>query len=92
YKAAPAMLGQPAVMAKGVALVAWLKLHGIPMHHGVRLLRAEGDAAVEHLVWQDSAGREQRTACSAVGMGYALRPETQLADLLGCAFEFSTLH
>jgi NADPH-dependent 2,4-dienoyl-CoA reductase/sulfur reductase-like enzyme len=92
YKAAPAMLGQPAVMAKGVALVAWLKLHGIPMHHGVRLLRAEGDAAVDHLVWQDSAGREQRTACSAVGMGYALRPETQLADLLGCAFEFSTLH
>lgn len=92
YKAAPAMLGQPAVMAKGMALVAWLKLHGVPMHHGVRLLRAEGDAAVEQLVWQDRSGREQRTACSAVGMGYALRPETQLADLLGCAFEFSTLH
>ncbi|WP_204360077.1 FAD/NAD(P)-binding oxidoreductase [Ralstonia sp. GX3-BWBA] len=92
YKAAPAMLGQPGVMAKGMALVGWLKLHGIPMHHGVRLLRAEGDAALEHLVWQDSAGREQRTACSAVGMGYALRPETQLADLLGCAFEFSALH
>ncbi|CAJ0790816.1 Hydrogen cyanide synthase subunit HcnB [Ralstonia psammae] len=92
YKAAPAMLGQPAVMAKGMALVAWLKLHDIPMHHGVRLLRAEGDAGVGQLVWQDSAGREQHTACSAVGMGYALRPETQLADLLGCAFEFSVLH
>ncbi|WP_374704211.1 FAD-dependent oxidoreductase [Ralstonia sp. SET104] len=101
YKAAPAMLGQPAVMAKGMALIAWLKLHGVPMHHGVRLLRAEGadgadgaedNSAVAQLVWQDSAGREQRTTCSAVGMGYALRPETQLADLLGCAFEFSALH
>lgn len=95
YKAAPGMLGQPAVMAKGMALVAQLKLHGVPVHHGVRLLRAESaedNSAVEQLVWQDSAGREQRTACSAVGMGYALRPETQLADLLGCEFEFSALH
>ncbi|MFT3719490.1 FAD-dependent oxidoreductase [Pseudorhodoferax sp.] len=92
YRAAPAMLGQLAVAAKGMRLVGWLRLRGVPMHHGVRLLRAEGAQAVEQLVWRDSAGREQRTACTAVGLGHALRPETQLADLLGCAFEFSALH
>jgi len=86
------MLGLPSVAAKGMALVAWLKVHGIPMHHGVRLLRAEGGEAVERVVWQDSAGREQRTECTGLGLGYALRPETQLADLLGCEFEFSSLH
>lgn len=92
YRAAPAMLAQPAVAARGVYLNGWLRLHGVPVHHGVRLLRAEGELTVERLVWRDSAGHEQHTACTAVGMGHALRPETQLADLLGCEFEFSALH
>lgn len=92
YKAAFAMTAQPAVAVKGMALVAWLKLHGIPMHHGVRLLRAEGDGALAHVAWQDHEGRDRRTACTALGLGYALRPETQLADLLDCEFEFSPLH
>jgi len=92
YKAAPGMLRQPAVMAKGLALVARLRLHGTPVHHGVRLLRAEGIAGLERLVWEDSAGRVQHTTCSALGLGHALRPESQLADLLDCAFEFSALH
>ncbi|MGN6581171.1 MAG: FAD-dependent oxidoreductase [Bordetella sp.] len=92
YKAALAMSAQPAVAAKGIALVAWLKLHGIPMHHGVQLLRAEGREALAQVAWRDHEGRERRTACTALGLGHALRPETQLADLLDCEFEFSPLH
>lgn len=92
FKAAPAMLAQPAVAAKGLYLVSWLMLNDVPMHHGVKLLRAEGDAAMQAVVWQDAQGAEQRTACSALGLGYALRPETQLADLLGCEFDFAPLH
>ena len=92
YKAAPAMLAQPAVTAKGVYYLGWLMFNDVPVHHGVRLLRAEGDARVQAIVWQDAQGAEQRTACSALGLGYALRPETQLADLLGCDFEFADLH
>ncbi|MBB6576209.1 NADPH-dependent 2,4-dienoyl-CoA reductase/sulfur reductase-like enzyme [Comamonas odontotermitis] len=95
YKAAPAMLAQPAVTAKGVYYVSWLMFHNVPVHHGVQLLRAEGGAGnerVQALVWKDAQGAEQRTACSAVGLGYALRPETQLPDLLGCEFAFAPLH
>ena len=92
FKAAPGMLSQPSVAAKGAYLVAWLLLNDVPMHHGVKLLRAEGDTAVQAVVWQDAQGAEQRTACSALGLGYALRPETQLADVLGCDFEFAPLH
>ena len=33
-------------------------------------------------------GAERRFACDAVGLGYHLKPETQLADLAGCAFAF----
>ncbi|SCK22726.1 NADPH-dependent 2,4-dienoyl-CoA reductase, sulfur reductase [Variovorax sp. HW608] len=92
YRALPALLAQPMLAAKGLYLTAWLRLNGVPIHHGVELLRAQGARSLEHVLWRDSAGRERRTACTAMGLGYALRPETQLADLLGCEFEFSPLH
>lgn len=90
--AAPAMLTQPAVFAKGVYYVAWLRAHGIPMHSGIRPVRVLGDQRVAGVVWADSAGREHMLACDAVGFGYALRSETQLADLLGCRFAWAPLH
>lgn len=92
--ATPAMLSQPAVFAKGVYYVGWLRSHGIALHGGVRPLRVLGDEAqgrVTGVAWQD--GNEERTlACDAVGFGYALRSETQLADLLGCRFDYAPLH
>ncbi|REN05136.1 FAD/NAD(P)-binding oxidoreductase, partial [Mycobacterium tuberculosis] len=64
------------------------------LHSGVRPLRVLGDEAqgrVTGVAWQD--GNEERSvACDAVGFGYALRSETQLADLLGCRFEYAPLH
>jgi hydrogen cyanide synthase HcnB len=85
--AAPAMLRQPGVFAKGLYYLAWLRLHGVPVHQGVRLERATGGTRVTSLRWrQGSAVREE--ACDAVGFGYALRPETQMADLLGCRFSY----
>lgn len=85
--ALPALLTQPAVLLKGLYFVAWLRAHGVALHSGVRPLRVQGDARVQAVVWHD--GRQERTLdCDAVGFGYALRPETQLADLLGCRFAF----
>jgi NADPH-dependent 2,4-dienoyl-CoA reductase/sulfur reductase-like enzyme len=85
--AAPAMLRQPGVFAKGLYYMVWLRLHGVPVHQGVRLERATGGARVAGLRWrQGSVTREE--ACDAVGFGYALRSETQLADLLGCRFSY----
>ena len=89
--AVPAMLRQPAVFLKGVHYVAWLRAHGVPVRRGVRLLRMEGDERVRAVVWSE-AGREHTLDCDAVGFGYALRSETQLADLLGCRFAFAPLH
>ncbi|UZF94869.1 FAD/NAD(P)-dependent oxidoreductase [Bosea sp. NBC_00550] len=58
-------------------------------HAGVQLDRVEADergpAAV---LWRDEAGRSQRTACDAVGLGWHLRAETRLADLAGCDFTY----
>lgn len=92
--ATPAMLAQPAVFAKGVYYVGWLRAHGIALHGGVRPLRVLGDEAqgrVTGVAWQDG-GEERTLDCDAVGFGYALRSETQLADLLGCRFDYAPLH
>jgi NADPH-dependent 2,4-dienoyl-CoA reductase/sulfur reductase-like enzyme len=92
--ATPAMLTQPAVFAKGVYYVGWLRAHGVALHSGVRPLRVLGDeeqGRVTGVAWQD--GNEERTlACDAIGFGYALRSETQLADLLGCRFDYAPMH
>lgn len=92
--AAPAMLTQPAVFAKGVYYVGWLRAHGVALHSGVRPLRVLGDdtqSRVTGVAWQD--GNTERTlACDAIGFGYALRSETQLADLLGCRFDYAPMH
>ncbi|WP_321897844.1 FAD-dependent oxidoreductase [Paraburkholderia heleia] len=90
--AAPKLLNQPGTFAKGVYYVAWLKAHGVRMEHGVSLAAIEGDEAVQYVRWHTSDGKEHALACDAVGLGYGLRPETQLADLAGCRFAFDTLN
>jgi NADPH-dependent 2,4-dienoyl-CoA reductase/sulfur reductase-like enzyme len=88
--AVPALLSQPAVFLKGLYYVAWLRARGVLLHGGVRPLRVLGDARVGGVSWHDGT-REQTLECDAVGFGYALRSETQLADLLGCRFAFAPL-
>ena len=91
--AAPAMLRQPALFAKGVYYLGWLRVHGVSVHQGVRLLGAEGAAdnsRVSAMRWRRS-GIEHAVECDAIGFGYSLRSETQLADLLGCRFAYDTL-
>ena len=88
--ALPGMLTQPTVLLKGLYYVGWLRTHGVAVHTGVRPQRILGDTRVESVVWQ-RAGQQHTLACDAVGLGYALRSETQLADLLGCKFVFSPL-
>jgi hydrogen cyanide synthase HcnB len=88
--AMPAMARDPAVLAKGLYYLAWLKAHGIAVHQGARALRALGTQRVEGLAWHDGRA-ERQLVCDAIGFGHALRSETQLADLLGCRFAFDPL-
>ncbi len=89
-RAVPAMLSQPGVLAKGLYYTAWLRLHGVPVHEGVRLLRVLGEGRVTGIAWDDGE-RERELACDAIALGHGLRPETQLADLLGCDFRFDAV-
>jgi NADPH-dependent 2,4-dienoyl-CoA reductase/sulfur reductase-like enzyme len=88
--ALPKLLARPAVLRNGFALVANLKREGVQVLTGITPLEITGspDTGVQGVVIRDSRGNERSFECDAVGMGYHLRPETQLADLARCAFRF----
>jgi NAD(P)H-nitrite reductase large subunit len=50
----------------------------------------EGDQRVASVTFHDGT-QERSLDCDAVAFGYALRSETQLADLLGCRFAFAPM-
>ncbi|MDB5370622.1 MAG: BFD-like (2Fe-2S)-binding protein [Roseomonas sp.] len=89
--AAPGLLRGPATFAKGLYYVAWLRAHGIRIAEGVTPLAIEGTGDVTGITWRDAAGRTQCAACDAVGLGWGLKPEAQLADLAGIPFDFDAL-
>lgn len=90
-RALPALLGQPATLAKGLYYRAWLTAHGIPVHQGAHLTRIDGEQRVAGVSWKRN-GQNKNLDCDAVAFAHALRSETQLADLIGCAFDWSPLN
>jgi NADPH-dependent 2,4-dienoyl-CoA reductase/sulfur reductase-like enzyme len=78
------LAARPLVALRGLALRARL---GGRYHAGVTLERIEADGkGVSAMRWRDAGGRQHLTPCDTIGMGWHLRAETHLADLVGCAF------
>lgn len=91
-RALPLLMARPGTLLKGMKLVSELKRGGVGVLRGIRPLEVEGDArGVTGFRYADASGREAFLPCTAVGMGYHLRAESQLADLAGCAFAFNPL-
>ena len=86
-RALPALLGQPATLAKGIYYRAWLTAHGVPVHQGATLQQVDGEQRVRGIRWGKHV-----LECDAVAFAHALRSETQLADLLGCEFAWNSLN
>jgi len=87
------LLARPRLALRGLALMQGLRRAGVPLLQGVSPLRIEGDAAlgVQAVVIKDARGASHRFECDAVGLGWHLRAEAQLADLGGCQFDFEPL-
>ena len=84
------LLARPALALRGLGLMWALRRAGVPLLQGVTPVRIDGDAAlgVQAVVVRDGQGQQQRFEADAVGLGWHLRAETQLADLARCAFDF----
>lgn len=89
-KALPRLMARPDAVLKGMKHLAALKLSRVAIHRGVTPLEIHGDAetGVSGVSARLASGEIRRFDCDAVGLGYHLRPETQLADLARCDFEF----
>jgi NADPH-dependent 2,4-dienoyl-CoA reductase/sulfur reductase-like enzyme len=97
--ALPKLLAQPSVLAKGMYYVGCLLARGIRIERGVSLERVLGEGHVAGIAWRtgatapDSIEEHVHTLeCDAIGVGFGLRPETQLADIAGCRFRYDTLN
>lgn len=87
----PDLAQRPEMLAKGLYYSLCLARWGIKVITGVAPVAIEGDARVSAVVVQDRGRSTQRFACDAVGLGYGLRSETQLADLARCNFAFDAI-
>lgn len=89
-RALPQLLAKPGVLLKGAALLRSLRAAGVPLHRGVTPVRIDGDAelGVRGVHVNLAHGTALHVETDAVAMGFHLRPETQVADLAGCAFDF----
>lgn len=81
------VLHQPAIVIRGLRYAVELMARGVAVRYGVEPLRIEGGNRVRAIAWRQG-GKEHRLACDAIGYGFALRSESQLADLAGCHFVF----
>ena len=86
----PLMASRPRLVLQGISFLAQLRRADVPVLTGVRPSSIGGDveAGVTGIDIVLPGGAMRRLACDAVALGHHLRPETQLADLAGCAFRF----
>ncbi len=88
--AAVKLAAQPDLLWTGVKLTFNLWRRGIPVLTGVTPTEIHGDedGGVSGISVATRGGTIRQFDCDAVGMGWHLRPETQIADLARCRFAF----
>lgn len=91
-RAAPGMGSAPELLGQGLALMAALKIKGVPIVHGTRIDRFEGEERLSGVVYRTARGAPRRIPCDAAAYGHGLRPEAQLAELAGCDLRYDPAH
>jgi hydrogen cyanide synthase HcnB len=88
FRALPKLLAQPGTLAKGLHYTIWLRARGVTLWDGIQPIEILGATSAAGFRFRDRTGAEREIQGDAVAMGFGLKPETQLADLAGCAFAF----
>ncbi|MBZ7926921.1 NAD(P)/FAD-dependent oxidoreductase [Ensifer adhaerens] len=81
----------PRIVGLGLFYGLQLQLSGVKIRYGVRPEAVLGEGQVEGFRFRRRTLKGEvveTVACDALAYGFALRPETQLADLAGCRFRF----
>ncbi|TCU21249.1 NADPH-dependent 2,4-dienoyl-CoA reductase/sulfur reductase-like enzyme [Rhizobium azibense] len=84
----PALLADISNFSRGLFYVSQLLLRGVKIQTAIAPIEiVAGDRGVTSIRYEQS-GQQGQSDCDAVAIGYGLRSETQLADLLGLSFQF----
>jgi NADPH-dependent 2,4-dienoyl-CoA reductase/sulfur reductase-like enzyme len=89
--AAAGLARVPETLLRGLGHMARVRLEGVQIRHGVRLVAFEGRDELTAVRYQDARGRERSIACDGAAYGFGLEPETQLADLARIRFRFDAV-
>ncbi len=80
----PAMLGKPALVARGALWVADLMLSGVPVLWGHQVTAVEGDTRVSRITAQSVTGASTHNfAADSLCLGNGLMPQVEAAQMLG---------
>lgn len=92
-RAAPYLALRPFLALRGLRQIMDLRRAGIPVFFGTRLDEVRHDAAgrASGLSFRSKEGRARDTALTALALGWHLRSETQLAQLLGAEMTFDAV-
>lgn len=87
--ALPDLAARPGALARGVGLIGALRRGGVAIHTGVSELAiaADEEGGAGAVRWSSARGAGE-VMVDAVGLGWHLRAETQLADLAGLDFAY----
>lgn len=81
------MARAPRMLLRGLAYRRYLSRKRVMLREGVRLRSIEGGDSV-HGIRFNASGQDESVACDAVGLGFGLSPEMQLAEIAGCRTRF----
>ncbi|AZE22962.1 cyanide-forming glycine dehydrogenase subunit HcnB [Pseudomonas chlororaphis] len=91
-----ALLNKPQLFLDGLSMLAYLKLHRIPMHYGWGVVEAQGADGLESVSvapysarWEPDLSRQQQVAAQTLAVGYGFIPRTQLSQQMGLNHGFS---
>ncbi|MET1066476.1 MAG: cyanide-forming glycine dehydrogenase subunit HcnB [Pseudomonas prosekii] len=91
-----ALLNKPQLFLDGLSMLAFLKLHGIPMFYGWGVVEAQGDNELQSVIvapysrdWTADLSRAQTIAAQTLAVGYGFIPRTQLSQQMGLDHGFS---
>lgn len=88
---APWMLWGGRALLHGLKYRRDLRRAGVPVVEGITPLAVLGTDRVSGFRYRCRRGRTRQIACDALGFGYGVQPDAQLAELAGARFEFNRL-
>ncbi|WP_248797463.1 cyanide-forming glycine dehydrogenase subunit HcnB [Pseudomonas sp. MWU13-2105] len=89
------LLNKPQMFLDGLSMLAYLKLHGIPLYYGWGVVEAQGREELTSVTlapyssdWQPDLTRTRRIEARTLAVGYGFVPRSQLSQQMGLVHGF----